>query len=172
MCMRIAFAIGLLLALIGCGRTAAGQRSVSGGNAIARVPARAKRSEVARASVGPTAVQIYANPRKWKGAYVRLDCEIIRVSQAAVATGSTADARCGRGVAASLDDYPTRATTKEYNRVLGDQALFVLAGDHVSQLGAGQDAKIVGRVMGLSALKNGAGMTSNLVTVRVDDSQI
>jgi hypothetical protein len=123
---------------------------------------------MAKARVGPTAAQIYANPEKWTGSYVRLSCEIIKVSRAPASAVSSADARCGRGVAASLEDYPSKAATKEYNRELGDQALLSLVGENVAKLSAGQQVKIVGRVIGSTPGKNGTGGTADVVTVRVD----
>jgi hypothetical protein len=99
---------------------------------------------------------------------VRLNCEIIKVSRAPTIAISSADARCGRGVLASLANEPSKAATQEYNRELGDQALLLLVGDKVSNLGAGQNARIIGRVTGSSPRKNGAGATIDVVTVRID----
>ena len=71
--MKIAFATGLILALAACSHVAAGQEHVA---APAASPAHSKPN-------GPTAVQIDANPGKWTGSYVRLSCEIIKVSRGA-----------------------------------------------------------------------------------------
>jgi hypothetical protein len=158
--MKIAFATSLILAVAACSQTA-----MDRGRGAAPSPSPAytapkvavSRSEMAKARVGPTALQIYENPREWSGSYVRLNCEIIKVRRGSKVAISAADARCGRGVTASLANDPSRAATKEYNRELGDQALLALVGDKVSNLGAGQEVRIVGRVIG-----------SRVATVRVD----
>jgi hypothetical protein len=161
--MKIAIAAGVIFAMAACSQPAAhqtaGVRNSASASAIAR--ATTAPAEIGKANVGPTAVQISGNPRKWTGSYVRLNCEIIRVSRGQAVAVPAADARCGRGVVASLADYPSRAATNEYNRELGDQALLTLVGDRVSNLGAGQNVRIVGRVTG-----------SSPVTVRVDYIQL
>jgi hypothetical protein len=139
--MKIAFATGLILALAACSHVAAGEEHVA---APAASPAHSKPN-------GPTAVQIDANPGKWTGSYVRLSCEIIKVSRGP--GRAAADARCGRGVVASLENYPSRAATKEYNRELGDQALLTLVGDRVSNFGPGQSVRIIGRVTGVATVR-------------------
>ncbi len=164
--MKNAIAAGLILTVAACAQPAAVRTSGVRNSPIAR--ATTGLTEIAKASAGPSAVQIYGNPRKWTGSYVRLNCEIIKVLRGPLVAISTADARCGRGVVASLADYPSRAATKEYNRELGDQALLALVGDKVSNLSAGQQVRVAGRVTGSSPKKNGAGRTINVVSVRVD----
>jgi hypothetical protein len=168
--MKNAIAAGLILTVAACAQPAAVRTSGVRNSPIAR--ATTGLTEIAKASAGPSAVQIYGNPRKWTGSYVRLNCEIIKVSRVPAFATSTADARCGRGVVASLADYPSRAATTEYNRELRDQALLALIGDKVSNLGAGQNVRIVGRVTGASPRKNGAGATINVVGIRVDYIQL
>jgi hypothetical protein len=168
--MKTFFVAALMLATTACSQTAADHAQ----NSAPRAPhARSSskvvvpKRELARANVGPTAVQIDADPGKWTGSYVRLSCEIIKVFRGP-GNAPAVDARCGRGVVASLENYPSRAATREYNRELGDQALLALVGDGVSNLGAGQSVGIVGRVTGSSRRKSGTGRPVDVVTVRVD----
>jgi hypothetical protein len=154
--MRIALVSALVLALGACSQTAQSQAG-SSNVAIAStamaptagVPSKMSataKSEMAKAASGPSAVQISTDPHRWAGSYVSLDCEIIKVSAGVPPALSVADALCGRGVAADLSDYPSRAATKEYNHELGDQALLSLVGGGVSKFAAGQRVKIVGLV--------------------------
>jgi hypothetical protein len=164
--MRIVVATGLILATAACAQTAT-QRGSLASAGIAAQPS-VPRTKPAKTGAGPSAAQIYENPPKWIGARVRLDCEVIKVSREPANASSSADARCGHGVAASLGDYPSKAATKQYNRALGDQALFVLVGDGVSKLAAGQSATIVGRVGAENARQSGLRTAINVVTLRVD----
>jgi hypothetical protein len=145
--MRIAFATLLLITVAACTQTTTDHTHST--VVSPSVTGRANNA-TAKATVGPTAVQIAANPGKWIGSYVHLNCEIIKVSRKPGVAISSADARCGRGVVASLANFPSKAATKQYNRDLGDQALLELVGDSLSKLGEGQEVSIIGRVTGSS----------------------
>ena len=174
---RLALLLALATPIVaGCDETSSTQASG---------PARlGKSDELNAAKHGPTASQVYGNPKKWAGSYVRLTCKITNVLQE---NGSvpTANAMCGRGVTARLDtsspnidytdpDAVNRAMAKQqraadqFTRESEDEALLVLTGDRVSQFDGNQIVTVIGPVLGALEGKNAMGATMDFATVRVD----
>jgi len=152
----------------------------------AGAPKIGKSDELLAAKTGPTASQVFGNPKKWAGTYVKLDCEITNV----VADSDTpmANARCGKGVSAQIPttqpnvDYSDpdavnkalaeqAKASAQFGRDIQDQAFLVLVGDHVSDFDGNQRVTVIGPVLGSMEGKNAMGVTMDYATVRVDYAQ-